>query len=119
MLVLARQYRGYTRRYICDKIGLSRQQYRSFECLDYSYGRYWTPAPEVICELSELLDFPVSFFYEDDIDLHTGIISWVSGNQLMDDYFDEVLADAAAKKWQQRKLKKKLANEPASSTEKL
>ena len=85
-LIFARQLRGVSRKQLADATGISRALIRAFEQRDYSY----LPAPEIAEELAAALNFPPSWFYQDEIELRpSNLFSLTSGSQLLDRQTEE------------------------------
>jgi Zn-dependent peptidase ImmA (M78 family)/transcriptional regulator with XRE-family HTH domain len=61
----ARRRRGMTKRALADKTGASTRAITAYEAGER------TPLPEILAQLAKLLEFPLEFFYGDDLDEFT------------------------------------------------
>jgi Zn-dependent peptidase ImmA (M78 family)/DNA-binding XRE family transcriptional regulator len=62
-LTAAREFRGLTKKALAEQIGIKPMSVSGYENGD------WQPAQEVLEKIADILDFPVSWFSQDDISL--------------------------------------------------
>jgi transcriptional regulator with XRE-family HTH domain len=65
-LRVARGVRGLTESQLAKKIGVTTKQLKQWEDIEY---RYPSPDAEAVANIADALNWPVEFFYGDDLDL--------------------------------------------------
>lgn len=87
---------------LCSALEINQAGYLKWEEVKRGEGAYnydIPPAKEVVERIAKLLDFPISWFYADEIHLSKPeYFSPVSGSQVLDYEVDEIIERTKAKK---------------------
>jgi transcriptional regulator with XRE-family HTH domain len=99
----AREFRGITAEELCRELHIDLDAYNKWEEVD-KYGGEGTynydipPSSEIIGQIANYLDFPLSWFYADEMQLsQPGYFSWTSGSQTLDDEIQTLLESKVKK----------------------
>ena len=95
--------RGFTVEELCTTLNIDQSGYLKWEEVEEgggegAYNYDVPPAKSLVAEMALLLQFPLAWFYADEIQLsNPGDFSWVSGSQVLDDELDDAIEQLEAR----------------------